>query len=111
MTSLLRALHAELLKLKRTLAVRMIFVAPLLVALLQFFIALNQRRVPANFKLWEAVFRNGLTVWAIFMLPLLITLETALLTGIEHSEKQWKHLLALPVPRYTIYAAKLLVAL
>lgn len=111
MKALLRALHAELLKLKRTLAFRMIFVAPLLVALLQFFIALNQRRIPADFKLWEAVFRNSLSVWAIFMLPLLITLETALLTGIEHSEKQWKHLLALPIPRYTIYTAKLLMAL
>ncbi len=111
MKSLLRALHAELLKLKRTLAFRMIFIAPLLVALLQFFIALNQRRIPSDFKLWEGVFRNSLSVWAIFMLPLLITLETALLTGIEHAEKQWKHLLALPVPRYTIYAAKLLIAL
>jgi hypothetical protein len=36
--SLLRALHAELLKLKRTLAFRVIFVLPSLVGLLQFFI-------------------------------------------------------------------------
>gem|GEM_PF-337408 len=111
MKALLRALHAELLKLKRTLAFRMIFVAPLLVALLQFFVGLNQRRIPADFKFWEAVFRNSLSVWAVFMLPLLISLETALLTGIEHSEKQWKHLLALPVPRSAIYTAKLLIAL
>ena len=89
----------------------MIFVAPLLVALLQFFIGLNQRRIPAGFKLWDAVFQNSLSVWAIFMLPLLITLETALLAGVEHTEKQWKHLLALPVPRYTVYLAKLLTAL
>ncbi|HEX5085950.1 MAG TPA: ABC transporter permease [Blastocatellia bacterium] len=111
MKPMLRALHAESLKLKRTLAFRMIFVAPSLVALLQFFIGMNQRSIPADFRLWEAVFRNSLSVWAIFMLPLLITLETALLTGIEHNEKQWKHLLALPAPRYTIYAAKLLIAL
>ena len=26
------------------------------------------------------------------MMPLLITLVTALLNGIEHSDKQWKHL-------------------
>jgi CubicO group peptidase (beta-lactamase class C family) len=111
MNFLFLALHAEVLKLKRTLAVRMIFVAPLLVALLQFFIGLNQRRIAPGFKMWEAVFQNSLSVWAIFMLPLLITLETALLAGIEHGEKQWKHLLALPVPRSTVYAAKLLVAL
>lgn len=111
MKALLRSLHAELLKLKRTLAFRMIFVAPLLVALLQFFIGLNQRRIPADFKLWEAVFRNSLSVWSIFMLPLFIALETALLAGVEHAEKQWKYLLALPTPRSAIYAAKLLIAL
>jgi hypothetical protein len=112
MTALLSALHAESLKLKRTLAFRMIFVGPLLVTLLQFFAALNQgQRIAADFKFWEVVFRNSLTVWTIFMLPLFITLETALLAGIEHSEKQWKHLLALPVPRYTIFVAKLLVTL
>jgi len=107
---LLRALHAEALKLKHTLAFRMVFVAPLLVATLQFFIAWNQKRVPADFKFWDTMSQNGFSVWAIFMLPLLITLETALLNGLEHSEKQWKHLFALPVPRYAIYAAKLLMA-
>lgn len=111
MTALWRALHAELLKLKRTLAVRMIFVAPLLVALLQFFIGLNQRRVGSGFKLWDTVFQSSLSVWAIFMLPLLITLETALLASIEHNEKQWKHLLALPVSRVALYLAKFLIAL
>ena len=44
------------------------------------------------------------------MLPLLITLETALLNGIEHGEKQWKHIFAMPIPRHAVYAAKLLVA-
>src|SRR5262245_36910203 len=108
--SLLRVLHAEILKLKRTLAFRMIFVAPLLVATLQFFVVWNQRRFGENFKLWEMVPRGSLSVWAVFMLPLLITLETALLNGIEHGEKQWKHILALPIPRHAVYATKLLVA-
>ncbi len=108
--TLLRALHAEMLKLKRTLAFRMVFIAPLLVALLQFLIGLNQKRIPAGFKLWEAVSQNTFSIWAIFMLPLLVALETALLAGIEHGDKQWKHMLALPIPRYTVYAAKLLIA-
>jgi hypothetical protein len=34
-----------------------------------------------------------------FVLQLLI----ALLNGIEHSDKQWKHLFALPVPRAAVY--------
>ena len=43
------------------------------------------------------------------MLPLLVTLQSALLAGLEHNDNQWKHLLALPVPRRVHYLAKLLV--
>jgi len=110
MTSLFRALYAERLKLKRTLAFRMVFVAPLLVAALQFFVILNQRRPAADFNLWGMISRASLSVWAVFMLPLLITLETALINGVEHGEKQWKHIFALPVPRHAVYIAKLLIA-
>jgi hypothetical protein len=108
--TLIRVLHAETLKLKRTLAFRMIFVAPLLVATLQFFVVWNQKSVPASFQLWDSISRAALAVWAVFMLPLLITLETALINGVEHGEKQWKHIFALPIPRHAVYFAKLLVA-
>lgn len=108
--SLVRALHAETLKLKRTLALRMIFVAPLLVATLQFFVIWNQRRLGDDFNLWGRISKESLSLWAVFMLPLLITLQTALINGVEHVEKQWKHIFALPVPRHTIYTAKLLIA-
>jgi lantibiotic transport system permease protein len=108
--SLLRALHAELLKLKRTLAFRVIFVLPFLVATLQFFIAWRTKRYPADFNLWQTLQTSALQIWAVFMLPLLITLETALLNGIEHGDKQWKHIFALPVPRYAVYFAKVIVA-
>jgi len=108
--SLIRVLHAETLKLKHTLAFRMIFVAPLLIATLQFFVVWNQRRIGADYKLWEMVPKGSLGIWAVFMLPLLITLETALINGIEHGEKQWKHIFALPIPRHAVYTAKLIVA-
>ena len=108
--SLFRALHAELLKLKRTLAFRVIFVLPFLVALLQFFIVWRTKKFGPAFSLWQTLPTNSLQVWAVFMLPLLITLETALLSGIEHSDKQWKHIFALPVPRHSVYFAKLIVA-
>ena len=108
--SLLRALNAELLKLKRTLAFRVIFVLPFLVATLQFFIAWRTKKFAPNFNIWETLPSSSMQVWAVFMLPLLITLETALLNGIEHSDRQWKHLFALPVPRYSVYFAKVIVA-
>ena len=108
--SFFRALHAELLKLKRTLAFRVIFVLPFLVALLQFFIVLRTKKFPQGFKLWETIGTSSLQIWAVFMMPLLIALVTALLNGIEHSDKQWKHLFALPVPRSSIYLSKFVVA-
>lgn len=108
--SLWRALHAELLKLKRTLAFRVIFVLPFLVATLQFFIAWRTKKFAPDFALWQTITTSSLQIWAVFMLPLLITLETALLNGIEHGDRQWKHIFALPVPRYSVYFAKVIVA-
>ena len=108
--SLVRALHAELLKLKRTLAFRVIFVLPLLIALLQFLVILRTKTYARGFNLWQTHPTNSFQIWAVFMMPLLIALVTALLNGIEHSDKQWKHLFALPVPRYAVYFAKLIVA-
>ena len=105
-----RALNAELLKLKRTLAFRVVFVLPLLIAVLQFFVILRTKKYGPGFNLWQTHPTNSFQIWAVFMMPLLIALVTALLNGIEHSDRQWKHLFALPVPRSAVYFAKLIVA-
>lgn len=105
-----RALQAEVLKLKRTIAFRVIFVMPFFVALLEFFVIWKTKKLPADFNLWQTHATNSLQIWAVFMMPLLITLVTALLNGIEHSDKQWKHLFALPVPRHAVYFSKMIVA-
>jgi hypothetical protein len=60
--SLTRAINAELLKLKRTLAFRVIFVLPFLVALLEFFIVLRTKKFPATFNLWQTLTTNSLQV-------------------------------------------------
>lgn len=111
MTALYRALSAELLKTKRTLAFWMTFVTPLVVCALQLMILL---RMPTTYPEqgvdgWRSSSNNIFVLWTILALPLLITLETALLAQTEHSEKHWKQLFALPLPRWTIYAAKWLV--
>ena len=104
-----RTLSAEVLKLKRTLALRLIVIAPMLVALLSLLvqtaaIAAGHGELAAT--LWESHKQTSLMLWSIFLMPLLITVETALLAGLEHAEKQWKHTFALPVPRYAIHFAK-----
>ncbi len=108
--SLIRALHAESLKLKRTLAVRMVFVAPLFIAALNFFAMYERRNITPEFDMWDTISKISLSAWAVFMMPLLITLETALLNGVDHGEKNWKHIFALPIPRSSVYAAKLIMA-
>jgi ABC-2 type transport system permease protein len=55
--------------------------------------------------------RRILVPWIFLMMPLYITLEAALVAGLDHSENQWKSLLARPVPRWTLYVAKLIVVM
>jgi hypothetical protein len=114
--TLLRALSAESLKLKRTIAVKMVVVAPVAVVLLTLFLASQapfstlhkgNRAIDA----WGALSRVNFQFWGLLMLPLYVTLQTALIAGLDHTDNQWKALFARPVPRWTVYVAKLIVLL
>lgn len=111
MTIFFRTLAAELLKLRRTLAFWMVFLAPLLIVGLQFLVFherveyFSKRHEP----LWDSLHRNILGLWSILMLPLYVTLQSALLAGMEHNEDRWRSLLTMPVPRWAIYWAKLVI--
>ena len=112
MKSLLRALSAEALKLKGTLALWMCLIAPAVVAVLYVLQIWATRlpvapQAPDPVQAWQMYCQSVLGLWAFLMLPLFVTLEAALLAGLEHGERQWKHLLALPLPRGAHYLAKL----
>jgi pimeloyl-ACP methyl ester carboxylesterase len=107
-----RALHSETLKLKRSFALVMLLIAPVLLALLATFaqwaaVSSGTGDLVATF--WQSLSHNGFTIWSLFLLPLLVALEAALLGGLDHSESQWKHLFALPLSRYWLFAAKFLM--
>ncbi len=116
MTHLLRAMSAELLKTKRTLAIWMTIITPMVVCFIQGVILLRWTGPYPSEKLvgdggfpgdaWKTYISHGVLLWSLLALPLFITLETALLAHTEHSERHWKHLFALPVPRWVFYAAK-----
>ena len=113
--TLLRVLHAEVLKMKRTIALKMVVISPAVVVLLILFLTsqapfstLNRNGLGNK---WTVLATLTLRVWAALMMPLFITLETALIAGLDHSENQWKSLLARPVPRWTLYVAKLIVVM
>lgn len=107
-----RAVAAEREKLRGTLAWRLCFIAPALVvaiSVLQLMFSRGGAPRPDGAQAWQLFSQGVMVLWAFLMLPLYVTLQAALLAGLEHGEKQWKHLLALPVPRGSHYLAKWLM--
>jgi hypothetical protein len=113
MNAWVRALRAETLKLKHTLALWMVLLAPLAVAclvVLQFTVVAHHlaghHASAAPAKAWRSLGRSMFGFWCLMMLPLFVTLETALLAELEHGNAQWKHLQALPLPRRVHFLGK-----
>jgi hypothetical protein len=111
MKSLWRALDAETLKLKRTLALGLAFLAPLSLGFL--LVVMFAQQGPSNKQIdhWKSLVQNTQVMWSLLMLPLFITLQMGLLANIEHGNKTWKSLYAQPLPRWSIYAAKQVISL
>lgn len=96
------AIAVEAHKLRRSLALLLATVAPLLIAVFVFFNLLRGEK-PAP---WTMSLQSSAAIWAFFMLPMSITALTALVAQAEHGPRAWDHLRALPVPRWHLYAAK-----
>jgi ABC-2 type transport system permease protein len=96
------ALAVEAYKLRRSLALLLAAVAPLLIAVFVFFNLLRiGKPVP-----WTMPLQSSAAMWAFFMLPMSVTALTALVAQAEHGPRAWDHLRALPLPRWHLYAAK-----
>lgn len=111
----LRVIYAETLKLRRTIGLKMMVLAPAAVVVLTCFVTsqapFSMLRRNGIRNEWIALNRLNLMIWAFLMMPLYITLETALISGLEHSENHWKSLLARPIPRWMFYISKLLIVM
>lgn len=101
------ALAVEAHKLRRSLALLLAAVAPLLIAVFLFF---NLVRVGKPMP-WQMSLQSCAAIWAFFMLPMSVTALTALVAHTEHGPRAWDHLRALPLPRWHLYAAKALCVL
>ena len=109
MKPFIHTLSTELIKMKRTLGFWLALLAPLVIAGLEALMMVSQGEDLMTFAngdpwLWHMKFT--LTLWGLFVLPLFVTLETALLAGWEHGNKTWKLLYAQPVPRWMVTLAK-----
>lgn len=95
----------ELRKLKGSLALLVAVAAPALPGLL-LMLALPSNGSAAK---WGDTFQFALPLWALFLAPMVIAAFTALTAQIEHRGHGWDHLLALPIARWRIFAAKIVV--
>lgn len=108
MGDILRAFAVECLKLRRTLAIWLVLITPVLVASVQFMVFANMKAVPwEGVSGWTWLLRSSGPIWALFVFPMLIAVVTALLGALEHNSGGWKRLFALPVSRSSIGLAKL----
>ncbi len=102
--------RTEALKLQRTVALWLAVAAPVLAIILQLIILFDRISFPIGDAgtVWRNLLQNGWGFWLGFFVPMLVSFEAASLANLEHREKQWKQLFAFPVPRWSIYAIKML---
>lgn len=104
-----RALRAERLKMKGTLGFWLALIAPAVVVGVQALVIimnLETYRARDPFDAWWNFALQVMVMWSLLMMPLFVTLETALVAQLDHASQGWKHLFSLPVSRGTLYAAK-----
>lgn len=105
-----RALGVEWLKLKHTSIPWLVLLMPLCVAglvVLSWSMHPTAMKVPpAPAAAWSRLENRMLTTWCLLILPMFVALVSTLLLGLEHGNAQWKHLLALPLPRSAHYLGK-----
>ncbi len=108
MIDIARAVYAETLKLKRTLALWMALGAPLFVCAMFLAAGLKMKELPGAYNKdgWAWLISNTSIFWSVMVLPMTIALIAGLVTSYEHNSLGWKHLFALPVRRYAIISTK-----
>lgn len=107
--NLIELVKIELIKVKRTLLIYLCVGSPFLITIMMFFIffiggedILNQ----ADSGNWQYLAKIVQTYWGILFLPLFVTLQTALLAGLEHKGRLWRLLYTQPVRKLDILCAK-----
>jgi ABC-2 type transport system permease protein len=101
-------LHVELRKLGGSLALLLAVAAPALPGVLAALALVSARKPPS----WASILTEFvLPLWTLFLMPMVVAAFTALVAQIEHRSRGWDHVLALPIPRPQIFAAKAIVVL
>jgi len=107
---LIKLIQIELLKTKRSLALLMMFLSPLMVLLVNLLLLLNNEGKMIGVKGWSIFWLQNYAMWGYFMMPLYIALITALLNGIDHRSNGWRFMMSQPVKQKDLFLAKLILA-
>lgn len=98
----------EFLKVKRSRIAPLIFIAPLLVVI-SGVASLSQYFTPEYTNAWPAMFIQSALVYAYYLLPFSMIVVCVMLAGRESGNNGILKMLALPVSRYALSAAKFCV--
>lgn len=100
---------AERVKFRRTLAMYLCLIGPLVAAALGGLSLANMQGLASakGVSPWEAFVQYGLSLWAGLLLPIVVCLQAAQGAQLEHANHKWKHLLSLPLDRKAVYVGKL----
>jgi ABC-2 type transport system permease protein len=105
-----RATRLELRKLRRTLLLRVALGVPACMVALAIWAHLLGLHLADRGSAWATYIQGDLLFWwGLFVLPPQVALIGALLADLDHRGDHWRRLFALPVPRWGIFGAKLLV--
>ena len=105
---MLRLLVTEVAKLRGSLALVFLTLVPALPGLLVMMTLFREDRDVAHSGIYtDFVF----PLWVMFLSPMAIATFVALMAQIEHRSNGWSQLLAMPIPRLSLFAAKWSVCL
>jgi hypothetical protein len=106
---LTRGISAELLKYKRTFAFWFIFLTPLTVMVLMYFVMLMDRHIAYAPNPWLYYVSMNYKIYFGHIFLLFIILFTTLSNYLEYRSDTWKNLYIQPVPRPTVFLGKVIV--
>lgn len=103
--------RSEVLKYRRSWALYLSVGLPLFVVLLIClnFILRKDYFINTERFTWIWFAQSSRSMWGVFLLSLYVALVAALIAHMEHSNNNWKLILAQPVRRSSVYLAKLLM--
>ena len=106
--SLLPALSAEVLKIRRTPLPWLVAIGGTSVALLLSIVyGVNSIRFSVvNTNIWVELFRNGYVISSMVLIVPYVVLVVSTVVQVEDRASAWKYLYSLPVDRYRVFIAK-----